>query len=155
MSAPILEVTAFDGSTRKFSLGKMPARAAFNVRVRLVKMVGEPIFRLLAGAGGKPAGVLAAAPEGDATAAVGGLAESLFADTESVGKILGILGDRLDPVELGAVMDVVFEACRCDGKRMHGDLTDAAFAGVPPGAMEKVLFAALKENFGNFFGAAT
>jgi hypothetical protein len=154
MNAPQIEIVGESGKSKVFSIGKLPPRASFNVRLRIVRMVGEPVFRLLAsgdlaGVVGKPA----ADAETGAVSAKGAF-DALMGDPDAIGKVVGILSDRLDPSEVDAITDVLFSACRCDGGQMSGAAFDAAFSGLPPGAIEKVLVAALKENYRNFFSAA-
>ena len=156
MSAPILEISALDGSsTKKFAIGKLPARLSFQVRARLLKMAGEPAFKLVVGFLAEAQEKAAEAKAADGDVVGFDLGDMIMGNVDKIGGLVGILGDRLDVNELDAIMEVVFSACKCNGSHFHqGMMFEAAFAGLPPGAVEKVFFAALKENFSNFFGAA-
>lgn len=162
MSAPIKQIGA-----RSFSFGKMTATNAVRVQVALMRVLGEPIFKLIVLGTGKkkppaPAPAPAPAPDGaapaaavtaDAPATTAVMGVELDAeDLAIIGTAFGLLTSKMDAEELLATMQLVLTSVRCEGAVV--DSIDGYFGDGLTMELWQVFVAALKENFSRFFPAS-
>lgn len=133
MSAP--QVTLGD---RVYSIGHMPPTKSVRVQIAVARVIGEPLFKLVAGAKSKPAG-----EQTD---------EEKAAEQAQFFSVIALMAKGMDADELVQTMELVFQHVSIDGKPVTS--LDAAFAGGRNKEMWQAFLFALKVNFSDFMPAA-
>lgn len=167
MSAPIQTIGG-----RRFSFGKMSATNAVRVHVALLRVLGEPLFKLLvlgqkpkaapvhlpnqhAESGTEPPPL----PEGDAPkadeqpGAVDVMGVSLTGDDIAViAGAVGLMMSRMEADEAIATIGLVLSSVNCEARPI-ADI-DVTFGDGRSMEMYRVFWEALKVNFAGFFPAS-
>lgn len=170
MSAPIQTIGG-----RRFSFGKMTATNAVRVHVALLKVLGEPVVKLLVLGKDKVAapkhlprqhaepgteapplpGVTPALAE-DETADVGGATvmgvDLTGEDIVTIGAAIGLMADRMREDEFIALIGLVLSSVKCEGHPVTN--IDVTFGDGGTLDMYRVFWEALKVNFAGFFPAS-
>lgn len=169
MSAPILMIGG-----RKFSFGKMSATNAVRVHVALLKVLGEPVVKLLVlgkdkvktpqdlprqhaepGTEAPPLpGVTPAPADGEPAAEddINVMGVKLTGDDVlTIGGAIGLMADRMKEDEFIALLGLVLSSVRCEGHQITN--IDAIFGDGGSLDMYRVFWEALKANFAGFFPA--
>jgi hypothetical protein len=169
VSAPIQTIGG-----RRFSFGKMSATNAVRVHVALLKVLGEPIVRLLVLGKDKPAapkhlpnqhaepgteapplpGVTAPPVEGEPadTEDINVMGVSLTGDDIlTIGTTIGLMADRMREDEFIALIGLVLASVKCEGHQIAN--IDVTFGDGGTMDMYRVFWEALKVNFAGFFPA--
>lgn len=117
---------------RVFAFGTLSASQAVSVQVAIAKVIGEPLFKALAGGDFK-----------------GQDKEKLL---EIGGAAIALMASRMDAEELLKTMETVFACVMVDGQRvnMDSDASHGGFTGKPK-EMWQVFIKALQVNFADFF----
>lgn len=171
MSAPIKTIGG-----RQFSFGKLSATNAVRVHVALLKVLGEPIVKLLvlgkdgpkppkdlpnhhSAAGTEapplPPDVAPPAAEGEAPAStddISVMGVSLTGDDIlTIGGAIGLMADRMREDEFIALIQLVLSSVKCAGHPINN--IDVTFGDGGTLDMYRVFWEALKANFSGFFPA--
>lgn len=112
---------------RVFSFGTIPATEALSVQVSIMRVIGEPLFKALAGQ----------------SSGAEGSKEKIL---EIGGAAVGVMASRMDAPELLRTMETVFKYVTVDGQRIN---IDTHFTGRPK-ELWQVFLKALRVNFSDF-----
>lgn len=115
---------------REFAFGMMSATEAIRVEVALMRVLGEPLFRMFAGhvdaeaaARKKVEGGKGKTSPADMKAALKKVGDEI--GSAAAAQAIAILTSKMDADDLIATMDRVFAPCRCQGQSVVTDLTFA------------------------------
>ncbi len=127
---------------RTFSFGMLSAKVGFRVQIGIIKVIGEPLFKMLLGSGAGTMGDAISKIQADPTAFVAGM---------------GLLSQRLDADEMDTLAETLFGSVRLsqtiEGKAVGSPVTFETFQGKPKDIW-LVMWEALRVNFADFFPAA-
>jgi hypothetical protein len=168
MSAPIQTIGG-----RRFSFGKMSATNAVRVHLALLKVLGEPLVKLLVlgkdkaeapkhlgrehaepGTEAPPLpGVTPAPADSEAAPDVNVMGVSLTPDDIlTLGGAIGLMADRMKEAEFIALLGLVLSSVRCETQPINN--IDVTFGDGGTADMYRVFWEALKVNFTGFFPAS-
>jgi hypothetical protein len=172
VSAPIQTIGG-----RRFSFGKLSATNAVRVHVALLKVLGEPVVKLLVlgkdrveapkdlprqhaepGTEAPPLPGVTPAPaavEGEERAGADDINVLGFSltgdDVLTIGAAIGLMADRMKEDEFIALIALVLSSVKCEGHQISN--IDVIFGDGGSMDMYRVFWEALKANFAGFFPA--